>query len=171
MMRRFVVLEHTIGPRSAKRNGSRVATGPVHWDWMFEPWNGDSNDQDARLWTWATDPLATECEFTLDPRTLSSFPNRIAALRLADHRKRYLDYEGEVGQDRGTVRRIASGTFVSESPSANSFEAELHFDASTLQGPRIRFSHSDDSSESAILTLLMTNSGELSTGSPTDATR
>ena len=31
--------------------------------------------------------------------------------RLADHRREYLDYEGPVSGNRGTVRRVATGTY------------------------------------------------------------
>lgn len=35
----------------------------------------------------------------------------VTATRLADHRLDYLDYEGPVGGDRGTVRRLDAGTY------------------------------------------------------------
>src|SRR5437899_1298127 len=68
-----------------------------HWDLMLEV--GDV------LWTWRLDAIpraATPC----------------AALRIADHRRIYLDYEGPVGGGRGTVTRVAGGDFawVEESP-------------------------------------------------------
>ncbi len=34
-----------------------------------------------------------------------------ALTRLADHRRAYLDYEGPVSGDRGTVKRISAGTY------------------------------------------------------------
>ncbi len=37
--------------------------------------------------------------------------NSVAAAQLADHRLAYLDYEGPVSGDRGTVRRIDAGTY------------------------------------------------------------
>ncbi len=39
---------------------------------------------------------------------------RMAAERIADHRPVYLDYEGPVSEGRGSVRRLAWGTVVSE---------------------------------------------------------
>jgi len=65
--------------------------GCEHWDLMIE-----HNDV---LLTWQ---LRTE------PAGLASLP--IQAKRLDDHRMHYLTYEGPVSQDRGTVRRIDSGT-------------------------------------------------------------
>ena len=61
-----------------------------HWDLMLDA--GES------LWTWRLDAIprpGTPC----------------GAERIADHRRDYLDYEGPVGGDRGTVRRVASGEF------------------------------------------------------------
>jgi len=42
-----------------------------------------------------------------DPADAASFP--IPAVRIGDHRKAYLEYEGRVGGDRGDVRRIDRG--------------------------------------------------------------
>lgn len=64
--------------------------GCEHWDLMIE--QGDA------LLTWQ---LRTE------PTGLASFP--ISARRIGNHRKHYLEYEGEVGGGRGTVRRIDAG--------------------------------------------------------------
>lgn len=62
-----------------------------HWDFMLEA-------ADA-LETWA---LAEE------PSPMSS----CLASRLADHRKAYLDYEGEVSGGRGTVTRWDAGEYL-----------------------------------------------------------
>ena len=60
----------------------------VHYDLMLE-------GQDA-LWTWS----------------FSEFPAAgMTCRRLFDHRMKYLDYEGDVGVGRGTVKRVAAGTF------------------------------------------------------------
>ena len=60
----------------------------LHWDLMLE--------SDERLTTWA-----------LPPQPFGAF--QCSAKRLPDHRKRYLDYEGEVSGGRGCVRRIDAG--------------------------------------------------------------
>jgi DNA polymerase Ligase (LigD) len=62
----------------------------VHWDFMLE--SGDS------LRTWAID------EPIVGGRDLP-------ARALGDHRKMYLEYEGEVGGNRGWVRRVDAGTY------------------------------------------------------------
>ena len=61
-----------------------------HWDLMIE--QGDA------LLTW---------QLLKEPIGRSSLP--IAAKRIGDHRKAYLDYEGPISRDRGHVRRIDAG--------------------------------------------------------------
>ncbi|WP_152049890.1 DNA polymerase ligase N-terminal domain-containing protein [Tautonia marina] len=62
----------------------------VHWDLMLEA--------GPRLRTWALSRLP-------EPET------EIDATSLPDHRVRYLDYEGPISHDRGTVRRVDRGTY------------------------------------------------------------
>ncbi|HZW35068.1 MAG TPA: DNA polymerase ligase N-terminal domain-containing protein [Isosphaeraceae bacterium] len=62
----------------------------VHWDFMLE--DGEV------LRTWAIDaPLVAGTD--------------LPARALPDHRRLYLDYEGAVSGNRGTVRRIDAGTY------------------------------------------------------------
>jgi len=63
-----------------------------HWDLMLE--------SDQVLTTWSLPPHSLPLE---------SFRSR--ARRLPDHRIAYLDYEGPVDGNRGTVRRIDTGTY------------------------------------------------------------
>ncbi len=62
----------------------------LHWDFMLEV--GDA------LWTWRLDRI---------PETAESIP----AERLLDHRLHYLDYEGPVSGNRGSVKRIDRGDY------------------------------------------------------------
>jgi hypothetical protein len=62
----------------------------VHWDFMLEV--GEV------LRTWAID----------SPIVLGE---SLKARALNDHRKFYLDYEGPISGDRGSVRRVDTGTF------------------------------------------------------------
>jgi hypothetical protein len=62
-----------------------------HWDLMLE--------QGEVLLTW---------QLLRDPTDPAGYP--IPARRIGDHRKAYLDYEGPLTGDRGTVRRVDSGT-------------------------------------------------------------
>jgi DNA polymerase Ligase (LigD) len=62
----------------------------VHWDFMLE--HGDT------LRTWAIDrPIVAGVD--------------LPARALPDHRRIYLEYEGEVSGDRGNVRRVAAGAY------------------------------------------------------------
>lgn len=63
----------------------------VHWDFLLE------NGKNCRTWRLLSEPTAelTACE----------------AEALPEHRLFYLDYEGPVSGDRGTVTRIDAGTF------------------------------------------------------------
>lgn len=85
---RFVLLEHDPTPRA-----SRVRDPlPLHWDLMLQLPGG---------WGLATWRLSA------NPLVVSGV---IPAEAIGDHRVAYLDYEGEIGGDRGTVRRVDSGT-------------------------------------------------------------
>ena len=64
----------------------------VHWDLMLE--SGE------KLEAWS-----------LPPHTLPLGAFRCLAKRLPDHRSRYLDYEGEISDGRGSVQRIDAGIF------------------------------------------------------------
>jgi hypothetical protein len=86
---RFAVLLHRVGPGSGR-------TDRDHLDWM---WQVDDND----LWTWST-PI-------VDFAQVSHANFEIDAVAIADHRQRYLDYEGELSDNRGRVDRVAAGSF------------------------------------------------------------
>jgi hypothetical protein len=80
-MPRFVILKHCLPAGHAR---------PTHFDFMLQ--QGDV------LWTWAL-PSLPDAEGCID------------AERLADHRVAYLNYEGEVSGNRGSVTRIDEGEF------------------------------------------------------------
>src|SRR5687768_1276707 len=87
-MPRFVLLRHELPASDPRRS---------HFDLMLEA--------DGVLRTWACDELP-------------QLGKVIEAQRLADHRLAYLDYEGPVSGDRGSVTRVAVGEYelVAESP-------------------------------------------------------
>ena len=58
-----------------------------------------------------TESDKTLATWSLPPRPLPLGEFQCPAKRLPDHRKHYLDYEGDVSDGRGTVRRIDAGTF------------------------------------------------------------
>jgi len=80
-MPRFVVLLHQTPPGYPRG---------THFDFMLE--------RDKVLLTWALDQLPTT-------------ENASLADRLPDHRSLYLDYEGEIAGERGSVSREDRGEF------------------------------------------------------------
>jgi hypothetical protein len=101
-MPRFVLLRHETPPGYPR---------PAHYDLMLE--------QGELLWTWALDRLPA--------------PNQPAtAERLKDHRPFYLDFEGQLSSDRGSVQRIDQGHYdlLNHSPD----RLELHLHGQSLNG-------------------------------------
>jgi hypothetical protein len=92
-MPRFVLLLHQCPDRRPR---------PTHCDLMLE--KGDV------LETWALVELPCGWIELADDLQIAD-SNTISVERLADHRLAYLDYEGPVSGDRGSVRRLDTGTF------------------------------------------------------------
>ncbi|MDA7906860.1 hypothetical protein N9B43_08140 [Mariniblastus sp.] len=77
-----------------------------HWDLMLEV--------DNTLWTWHLEELPA--------------PDKpVLGERIPDHRTHYLDYEGLVSNNRGTVNRVRSGQYRWIRSSANQV-AVLNFE-------------------------------------------
>lgn len=76
--------------------------GSWHYDWLLEPASAAAAPvgPDARVL------LAFRVANRLDAGPPREFP----AERLPDHRRLYLDYEGEIAGGRGRVTRVAAGT-------------------------------------------------------------
>ncbi len=93
MLPRFVLLRHDCPPDSGN---------PSHWDFMLQ--------MGEVLWTWQLQELPDAWVSVLG---LGETAGRVEvrANRLPDHRLVYLEYEGPVSGDRGTVRRIAAGSY------------------------------------------------------------
>jgi hypothetical protein len=53
---------------------------------------------------------------------------------LGDHRPRYLHYEGPLSDNRGSVKRIATGQLRASHNEAGESEYEIHWDSGTAQG-------------------------------------
>jgi hypothetical protein len=102
-MPRFVLLFHDC-PNDRLR--------PSHCDLMLEA--------EGALRTWAITALPCSLGATagLPSSAGIAADNTVSAEHLADHRLAYLNYEGPVSGDRGSVTRIDFGTFTSikESP-------------------------------------------------------
>lgn len=79
----------------------------VHWDFMVEAEPG------SRLLTWR---LAAIPVFGIE----------VPVLRIGDHRRLYLEYEGDIGGGRGWVRRIDGGESVILGCTAQRCDLRLH---------------------------------------------
>jgi hypothetical protein len=101
-MPRFVILLHECPPRYHR---------PTHYDLMLE--DGQS------LRTWA-----------LDEQLAAGVA--VAAERLSDHRLDYLDFQGPLSDDRGSVSQWDSGTFDWQQDTQESIEVRLR--GTRLQG-------------------------------------
>jgi hypothetical protein len=82
-MARWALLKHT------------TPDGAFHYDWLMEP----SGVPEAALIT-----------FRVFERPDDAGVDRLAAQRLADHRRVYLEYEGPLTGGRGSVERVGEGT-------------------------------------------------------------
>ncbi len=111
----------------------------VHWDFMLEAGGG--------LRTWAIDaPIIPGVDL----------PARL----LPDHRLDYLDYEGPISGDRGSVRRVALGTFRTIVWGADQIRVRLEGDqlvGEVLLYPSAGGSASDSSAGSTIWTFRLGN--------------
>lgn len=103
-MPQYVVLYHELSEDEQLSRTSRS-----HFDWMFEHENG--------LATWATETLPSKDQSL-----------ELIAIRLPDHRKAYLTYEGAVSGNRGHVTRREAGTYEVIEASEDSFQVLLSGD-------------------------------------------
>lgn len=122
-MPRFVLLYHDCPPNYER---------PSHWDFMLE--SGDV------LRTWALAQLPDDWRVA-HARTHAAFPNcpaladntEVAAQQLSDHRRDYLEFEGELTNNRGRVIRVAQGSYEMAAESASKWQVLLS--GTTIDGP------------------------------------
>jgi len=102
-MPRFVLLRHECPPDYEK---------PSHWDFMLE------TDGVLRTWSLPQLPTAWAEAFEHIPKSRHATHRRraapittVSALPLLDHRLAYLDYEGPLTENRGSVSRCDVGTY------------------------------------------------------------
>ncbi len=92
-MPRMVLLEHVF------------PDGQSHFDWLIEPI--------GLRRTSLTEPLDPDARvllaFRLTERIDSNAADSFVAVRLPDHRRRYLNFEGEISPEKGFVIRQAHG--------------------------------------------------------------
>jgi hypothetical protein len=140
-MRRFVLLYHDCPPDYER---------PSHWDFMLE--TGDV------LRTWALEQLPQEWAAPraqtakADPScpTLAE-SSKVAALPLGDHRLGYLEIEGPLSGNRGSVIRVAEGSISVESETPAEWVVALT--RSTIDG-RVSLSRSETAASRWTLTCL-----------------
>ena len=85
-------------------------------------------ETDSALTTWSIPPqIPAGLSFTC------------SAIRLPDHRKHYLDYEGEITGNRGTVSRIDAGTYQLLSPNVFVLHGTTFSGTLTVEGERMSF--------------------------------
>ena len=109
-MPRFVILFHECPPDSPRSS---------HFDLMLE------SDGALRTWAITALPCAWRAAAGLPSSTDATAAESVAATQISDHRLAYLDYEGPVSGERGQVRRLDAGTFVSIKESTDEWLVEL----------------------------------------------
>lgn len=93
------------------------ASPPVHWDFMLESNTG------LRTWALESEPIAGR---------------QIVANQLPDHRLAYLDYEGPISQNRGSVTQWDAGEYeLNNRGEAAKFAADSLMIAVVLRGCRL----------------------------------
>lgn len=80
--------------------------GSSHYDWLLEP------AADAPLLSLRAPAPLGAGDFSVE--------------RLADHRRIYLSFEGDIGAGRGSVKRIQQGTLLDITASPTAINARLH---------------------------------------------
>jgi hypothetical protein len=88
--------DHPCGPRTVLLRHDQP-DGSWHVDWLIDV-PGDNQDR-VPTFRMPKSPLSGERD--------------LLAERLDDHRRHYLDYEGDIGGGRGRVSRLASGVVLS----------------------------------------------------------
>ena len=123
---RFVILHHQFSAGHPRQS---------HWDLMLESKAAEGSEN--VLTTWALESLPLD-RFGIGETVLrikeSEIELEIMGTRLVDHRTHYLTYEGPVSNDRGQVKRIASGTYRVNSETETGMSVELVF-AMIKDGP------------------------------------
>jgi len=105
-MRRAVILLHT------------RPSGDAHFDWLIDQPDVPS---EHRL-------ISLRCDIRPDLADLEPFK----ATRLQDHRALYLDYEGDLTKNRGSVSRLAVGEVIECSQTQSSLILSINWEIHAL---------------------------------------
>lgn len=122
---RWVVLLHQVGAVKTQRSFA----DQDHWDWMFQ----DAADREARLLTWATEPLDF-AGLPWDPSKRDGVQIVENAIRLGDHRAVYLTKEGSISGQRGRVTRRLAGSIRGSQRNARECVFRCETDESCMPG-------------------------------------
>lgn len=117
-MPRFVLLYHECPaetPRSSHCDLMLEAAGALR-TWAIR--------ELPRSWDATAGPVPSGCSGEGSSVRIAS-TNTVPAEQIPDHRLAYLDYEGPVSGDRGTVTRLDSGQYASQKESSNQWALEL----------------------------------------------
>ncbi len=115
---RTVLLWHSGFPADAAPKSASEPVPPHvdHYDWLLE------RDDD---------PGSLLMAFRTLERIDDATHNRFAAVRMVDHRRLYLEFEGAVSGGRGTVRRVAAGRCRVLKETAGRIVVEVQFGGTT----------------------------------------
>ncbi len=120
---RTVILHHQVPP-------SASTSAPAdHYDWLIEtpaPPGVTPTDDDRTLICFRSAERPDQLIAQRQPFT---------AERIADHRRLYLHFEGELSHSRGTVTRVAQGTFRIHERNQQVLIGEIDFAKRLLQNP------------------------------------
>lgn len=122
---RFVLLRHSFPSGDARKS---------HWDLMLE--------QSENLFT---------LQLLALPSPDSPHLQKIQAMRLPDHRPIYLEYEGPISGNRGSVHRAAQGSYQISSTVAGTGSSELDDESKIERAITIRLTGSIALAEPASL--------------------
>ncbi len=137
-MPRFVLLYHHCPPDYPRSS---------HWDFMLEA--GDV----LRTWALRQLPCSWQEAHHATQQVNAACPpisdaNTVAAEHLADHRREYLEFAGELSGNRGYVTRIAAGTY--EMPHDSPTECRVLLDGDRIQG-NVKLTLADATNEKWII--------------------
>ena len=125
ILRRFTLLRHQVGSQFDRVG--LVADAAVHWDWLFDR-SGEPEFKDSHpLMAWASLPL--EVPFgshgKSDQSMAEDWELTFHMERLANHRAKYLDFDGDIGGERGSVSQVLSSDYLIVHEDEHEFSVDL----------------------------------------------
>ena len=106
-MPRFVLLYHDCPPSYER---------PSHWDLMLESARRFARGRSSAPRDWSAARQRTAMSIPDCPPP--ALDDSVEAIRLSDHRRDFLEFEGPLSGNRGSVKRVAAGSYNAESERA-----------------------------------------------------